>query len=85
MGDAGSRAAGIALPIRVIEPAQQRWRAVNSAHPVALVSAGAKLENGDSPDRHLLVCGGAAAGGGFAAESGTVGIYNGSGDVISWQ
>jgi len=29
--------------------------------------------------------GGAAAGGGFAAESGTVGIYTGSGDVISWQ
>jgi len=30
----------------LIESAQHRWRAVNSAHLVALVRAGAKFENG---------------------------------------
>jgi lipid A disaccharide synthetase len=42
----GSRAAGIAMAFKLIESAQHRWRAVNSAHPVALVRAGAKFENG---------------------------------------
>lgn len=42
----GSRAAGIAMAFKLIEPAQYRWRAVNSAHLVALVRAGAMFENG---------------------------------------
>ena len=42
----GSRAAGIAMAFKLIESAQRRWRAVNSAHLVALVKAGAKFENG---------------------------------------
>jgi putative transposase len=42
----GSRAAGIAMAFKLIESAQHRWRAVNSAHLVALVRAGAKFENG---------------------------------------
>jgi putative transposase len=32
--------------VQLIEWAQHRWRAVNSAHLVALVRAGAKFENG---------------------------------------
>ncbi len=42
----GSRAAGIAMAFKLIESAQHRWRAVNSAHLVALVRAGATFENG---------------------------------------
>src|ERR1700736_1017828 len=42
----GSRAAGIAMAFKLIESAQHRWRAVNSAHIVALVRAGAKFEIG---------------------------------------
>jgi putative transposase len=42
----GSRAAGIAMAFKLIESAQHRWRAVNSAHLVALVRAGARFENG---------------------------------------
>ena len=42
----GSRAAGIAMAFKLIESAQHRWRAVNFAHLVALVRAGAKFENG---------------------------------------
>jgi len=42
----GSRAAGIAMAFKLIASAQHRWRAVNSAHLVALVRAGAKFENG---------------------------------------
>jgi putative transposase len=34
------------LAFKLIESAQHRWRAVNSAHLVALVRAGAKFENG---------------------------------------
>jgi len=41
----GSRAAGIAMAFKLIESAQHRWRAVNSAHLVALVRAGAKFES----------------------------------------
>jgi len=40
------RAAGIAMAFKLIDSAQHRWRAVNSAHLVALVRAGAKFENG---------------------------------------
>lgn len=42
----GSRAAEIAMAFKRIEPAQLRWRDVNSAHLVALVRAGATFENG---------------------------------------
>ena len=42
----GSRAAGIAMAFKLIEAAQQRWRAVNAPHLVALVRAGARFEAG---------------------------------------
>jgi putative transposase len=42
----GSRAAGVAMAFKLIEPAQQRWRAVNAPHLVALVRAGARFEKG---------------------------------------
>ena len=47
----GSRAAGLAMAFKLIEAAQQRWRAVNSPHLVALVRAGAKFEDGLLIDR----------------------------------
>jgi putative transposase len=37
----GSRAAGLAMAFKLIESAQDRWRAVNAPHLVALVRAGA--------------------------------------------
>jgi putative transposase len=43
---AGSRAAGLAMAFKLIESAQQRWRAVNGPHLVALVRAGAAFEKG---------------------------------------
>jgi len=42
----GSRAAGLAMAFKLIESAQDRWRAVNGAHLVALVRAGAAFHNG---------------------------------------
>ena len=42
----GSRAAGIAMAFKLIEAAQNRWRAVNAPHLVALVRAGATFVNG---------------------------------------
>jgi len=42
----GSRAAGLAMAFKLIEAAQQRWRAVNGPHLVALVRAGARFEKG---------------------------------------
>ena len=42
----GSRAAGLAMAFKLIESAQQRWRAVNARQLVALVRAGAKFERG---------------------------------------
>ncbi len=42
----GSRAAGLARAIKLIEAAQARWRAVNTPHLVALVRAGARFEDG---------------------------------------
>ena len=41
-----SRAAGLAMAFRLIEAAQDRWRAVNAPHLVALVRAGALFVNG---------------------------------------
>src|SRR5213075_657185 len=42
----GTRAAGLAMAFKLLESAQQRWRAVNGPHLVALVRAGAKFEKG---------------------------------------
>jgi putative transposase len=47
----GSRAAGIAMAFKLVESAQHRWRAVNSAHLVALVRAGARCANGHLIER----------------------------------
>ena len=42
----GSRAAGLAMALKRLEAAQDRWRAVNGPHLVALVRAGARFEKG---------------------------------------
>src|SRR5215217_632190 len=42
----GSRAAGLAMAFKLIESAQNRWRAVNAPHLVALVRAGGTFVNG---------------------------------------
>ena len=47
----GSRAAGLAMAIKLIEDAQDRWRAVNAPHPVALVRAGAVFRDGVLAER----------------------------------
>lgn len=47
----GSRAAGLAMAFKLIESAQDRWRAVNGSHLVALVRAGAKFEKGVMVER----------------------------------
>ncbi|MER5738913.1 IS256 family transposase [Streptomyces roseolus] len=43
---AGSAAAALAMVFKLVESAQQRWRAVNAPHLVALVRAGASFERG---------------------------------------
>jgi len=51
----GSRAAGLAMAFKLIEAAQDRWRAVNGQNLVALVRAGATFVNGklvERPDDH---------------------------------
>jgi transposase-like protein len=51
----GSRAAGLAMAFKLIQAAQDRWRAVNAPHLVALVRAGATFRNGklvERPDEH---------------------------------
>ena len=47
----GSRAAGLAMAFKLIEAAQDRWRAVNAPHLVALVRAGAVFRNGRLVER----------------------------------
>lgn len=47
----GSRAAGPAMALKLIEAAQDRWRAVNAPHLVALVRAGAVFEAGKLIER----------------------------------
>jgi putative transposase len=42
----GSKAAGLAMAFKLLEAAQDRWRAVNGPHLVALVRAGARFEQG---------------------------------------
>jgi transposase-like protein len=51
----GSRAAGLAMAFKLIEAAQDRWRALNAPHLVALVRAGAVFEAGklvERPNEH---------------------------------
>jgi putative transposase len=50
---AGSRAAALAMTFRLIESAQERWRAVNAPHLVALVRAGARFERGVLLEREV--------------------------------
>jgi transposase-like protein len=47
----GSRTAGLAMAFKLIEAAQDRWRAVNAPHLVALVRAGALFVNGKIVER----------------------------------
>ena len=47
----GSRAAGLAMAFKLIESAQDRWRAVNAPHLVALVRADATFINGKLVER----------------------------------
>jgi transposase-like protein len=47
----GSRAAGLAMAFKLTESAQDRWRAVNAPHLVALVRAGATFINGKLVER----------------------------------
>jgi putative transposase len=42
----GSKAAGLAMAFKLLEAAQDRWRAVNGPHLVALVRAGAHFDKG---------------------------------------
>ncbi|WP_405652942.1 hypothetical protein [Streptomyces sp. NBC_00019] len=48
---AGSAAAALAMIFELVECARPQWRAVNAAHLVALVRAGARFERG-----HLVGC-----------------------------
>lgn len=47
----GSRTAGLAMAFKLIQAAQDRWRAVNAPHPVALVRAGATFCKGELVER----------------------------------
>jgi putative transposase len=47
----GSRAAGLAMAFKLIQAAQDRWRAVNGPHLVALVRAGATFKGGKLVER----------------------------------
>lgn len=47
----GSKAAGLAMAFKLILAAQERWRAVNAPHLVALVRAGATFTNGKLVER----------------------------------
>jgi putative transposase len=42
----GNREAGLAMVFKLLEAAQDRWRAVNGPHLVALVRAGARFDKG---------------------------------------
>ncbi|WP_369227850.1 IS256 family transposase [Streptomyces sp. R39] len=48
---AGSRTAALAIVFKLVESAQQRWRAVNAPHLVALARAGARFERGRLVER----------------------------------
>jgi transposase-like protein len=51
---AGSAAAALAMVFKLVESAQQRWRAVNTPHLVALVRAGASFERGILVERSAV-------------------------------
>jgi hypothetical protein len=51
---AGSRVAALAMTFKLIESAQQRWRAVNAPHLVALVRAGARFDKGVLVEREQV-------------------------------
>jgi putative transposase len=57
----GSKAAGLAMAFKLLEAAQDRWRAVNGPHLVALVRAGARFEQGVLVERQHLEAGTVAA------------------------
>ena len=48
---AGSPAAALAMVFKLVESAQERWRAVTAPHLVALVRAGAVFKNGELVER----------------------------------
>ncbi len=52
---AGSRTAALAMVFKLVESAQQRRRAVNAPHLVALVRAGARFERGQLIERPATV------------------------------
>jgi putative transposase len=47
----GNKDAGLAMVFQLLEAAEQRWRAVNGPHLVALVRAGARFEQGRLVER----------------------------------
>src|ERR687897_870376 len=47
----GSKAAGLAMAFKLLEAAQDRWRAVNGPQLVALVRAGARFDKGEMVER----------------------------------
>jgi putative transposase len=47
----GSKAAGLAMAFKLLEAAQDRWRAVNGPHLVAPVRAGARFDKGVMVER----------------------------------
>ena len=47
----GNKEAGLAMVFKLLEAAQERWRAVNGPHLVALVRAGARFEKGKLVER----------------------------------
>jgi putative transposase len=47
----GSKQAGLAMAFKLLEAAQDRWRAVNGPHLVALVRAGARFDKGVMVER----------------------------------
>jgi putative transposase len=47
----GSRAAGLAIAFKLLQAAQDRWRAVNGPHLVALVRTGATFHKGQLVER----------------------------------
>jgi hypothetical protein len=50
----GSKAQGLAMAFKLLEAAQDRWRAVNGPQLVALVRAGARFEGGMRVERPEL-------------------------------
>ena len=56
-----SKAAGLAMAFKLLEAAQDRWRAVNGPHLVALVRAGARFDKGVLVERPPVDAGTVAA------------------------